>query len=298
MATNAPQPLIGVNLPEGNPDPEYLRGRLRAFAEDGFDCVEFCLDTLPLIVGGRLQPEYAGFCRALLAEFPFRYSAHIGLGVDLRDSARFGLQKEVLASSIELCRRLSLDPLVLHFEAASRDSAVEARFLEAHVEAADLAARHGLTLCIENIEVERFEPLLDFVRRVDRPNFRLAFDTGHAWLASRYFHFDFLPAFEACLPLLGHLHLSDNVGTFEELRIRDRPAYDRLPMRYRYAFGSGDLHLPPFRGDIPFGELFRRLGAFRGKIVCEYNSAHWLPFNRRVQEEVRAAVREAAAGRG
>jgi sugar phosphate isomerase/epimerase len=298
MTESAPDPSIGVNLPEGNPDPDFLRGRLRAFQEDGFDCVEVCLDTLPLIIGGRVQPEYAGFCRGLLKEFRMRYSAHIGLGVDLRDPGRRELQKAALASSIELCRRLALDPLVLHYEAASRDAETEARFLEAHAEAADLAARHGLTLCIENIEVERFEPLLDFVKQVNRPNFRLAFDTGHAWLASRYFHFDFLQAFDACRPYLGHLHLSDNVGIFEELRVLDRPAYDRLPMRYRYTFGRGDLHLPPFRGAIPFGELFRRLDGYRGMFVCEYNSGHWLPFNRQVQAEVRAAVREARAGRG
>lgn len=288
-----PETLVGVNLPARNPDPEHLRSRLRVFGEAGFDGVEVCFDTLPLIIGGQLQPDYVEFLRELLGEFGFRYSAHIGRGVDLRDLNRLPLQKKVLRASIELCARLGLDPLVLHYEAASRDSAVEAAFLEAHGEAAQLAAREGITLCIENIEVERFEPLLELVRQIDQASFRIAFDTGHAWLASRHFHFDFLQAFEDSLPYLGHLHLSDNVGVFEELRIQDREAYDQLPMSYRYSFGRGDLHLPPFWGNVPFADLFRRLADYRGMYMCEYYSDHFLPFSRRIQETVRAAVAEA-----
>jgi sugar phosphate isomerase/epimerase len=290
-----PDVLVGVNLPDRNPDPEFLRSRLQAFSEAGFDCAEVCLDTLPLIIAGELQPDYVDFLGGLLDGFDLRYSAHIGLGADLRDCIRQALQRKVLGASIELCARLGLDPLVLHYEAASRDLAIEAAFLKAHEEAADLAARHGIALCIENIEVERFEPLVELVRQMDRPNFKIAFDTGHAWLAAHYFHFDFLQAFEACLPYLGHLHLSDNVGIFEELRIQDRRGYDQLSMSYRYAFGRGDLHLPPFWGNIPFADLFRRLAHYRGMYVCEYNSEHFLPFGRRIQERVRAAVASATA---
>lgn len=293
-----PEILVGVNLPQGNADPEFLESRLRAFAEAGFDCVEVGLDVLPLIVAGEPRGQYVDFLQGLLHRFPLRYSAHIGLGVDLRDLPRQALQRKVLETSIGICARLGLDPLVLHYEQASRDSRVEAAFTEGHARAADQAAREGLTLCIENIEVERFEPLLELVRQVDRQNFRIAFDTGHAWLSAHYFHFDFLQAFRSCLPRLGHLHLSDNPGLFEELRIRDRPAYDALPMRYRYAFGSGDIHLPPFWGSVPFDDLLRLLhpSGYRGMYVCEYYSEHFLPFARSIQERVRAAVEGARVG--
>ncbi len=104
--------------------------------------------------------------------------------------------------------------------------------MSTHFFCRDVAVRppHGAAPCSR--PVERFEPLLDFVRRrVDRP-----------------------------------LHLSGNVGIFGELCILDRPAYDQLPTRCRYTFGRGDLHLPPFRGNIPFGELFRRLGGCRARV--------------------------------
>jgi sugar phosphate isomerase/epimerase len=285
--------LVGVSLPDGNPDPDFLRRRLRAFAEDGFDCVEFTLDTLPLIISGALQADYTAFLSGLLKEHDFLYSAHIGLGVNLRDTRNFEIQKQTLFTSIELCHRLNIRTLVLHYEVESRDAAIEEMFVQTHEEAASLAALDGLSLCIENIEVERLEPVIEFVRKVARSNLLLAFDTGHAYLAARYFHFDFLAALQAARPFIGHVHLSDNTGIFEELRITNRAAYDQLPIRYRYTFGRGDVHLPPFWGSIPFGEVFARLRGYRGMYMCEYNSEDFLPFNRRVQQKVREAVRAA-----
>ena len=41
------------------------------------------------------------------------------------------------------------------------------------------------------------------------------------------------------LPVVGHVHLNDNTGVFEELRITDRPRYDHLSMGYRRTFGGG-----------------------------------------------------------
>jgi sugar phosphate isomerase/epimerase len=135
-----------------------------------------------------------------------------------------------------------------------------------------------------------------FVCQVDRPNFRMNFDTGHAFLAARYFHFDFLEALRMALPQLGHVHLNDNTGVFEELRITDRPRYDHLSMGYRRTFGRGDIHIPPFWGVIPFDKVFGLLKDYRGLFVCEYVAQDFLPFNRSVQEKVRQAIRAARMG--
>ena len=113
-----------------------------------------------------------------------------------------------------------------------------------------------MLLVIENIEVELIEPVIELVAEVNSPNLRLAFDTGHAFLASKYFKFDFIDAFKKTLPYLAHLHLSDNTGNFEDLRITDRAKYDALPMGYRIEYGRGDIHLPPYFGEIPYNELF------------------------------------------
>ena len=284
---------VGVNLPDRGMDPRHLDDALRTFAADGFDCVEISLDTFPLIIGGKVARDWVEFVRTALARHRLACSAHVSLGVDLRDTAKYDLQKRVLAASIEVCGSLGANPLVLHYELASRDARVEERFLAAHREAADAAARLGLGLCIENIEVELVEPVVRFVREVDRPNFRMCFDTGHAFLASRYFHFDFLQALRAALPLLGHVHLNDNTGDFEELRITDRPTYNQLPMGLRRTFGRGDIHLPPFWGAIPFDEVFALLKEYRGLFVCEYTAHDFTPFNRSVHEKVRKAIKAA-----
>ncbi|GAJ04894.1 unnamed protein product, partial [marine sediment metagenome] len=189
---------IGINLP-GSSNPDTIRGLLGRFEKDGFDYIEFTLDMLPLIIGGEIKRDYVDIIRSLLGEFSFKYSAHIGRGVDLRDTERFELQKKVLFSSIEISSILGMNPLVLHYEEQSKNQSVEERFLEVHIEAADYAAGYGITLCIENIEVERVDPVIEFVKMVSRPNFLMNFDTGHAFLASRYFHFDFLESLKRSL---------------------------------------------------------------------------------------------------
>ncbi len=284
---------VGVNLPNSGSDPGRMDDALSAFEADGFDCVELSLESFPLIIGGEVCREYLDVVRDTLAKHRLAYSAHVSLGVDLRDTPNFDFQKKTLFSSIDACSALGANPLVLHFELESKDTRVEERFLEAHCEAADRAAGLGLDLCIENIEVERMEPVVRFVRQVDRPNFRMNFDTGHAFLASRYFHFDFLESLRMALPLLGHVHLNDNTGVFEELRITDRPRYDHLSMGYRRAFGRGDIHIPPFWGAIPFGEVFALLKDYRGMFMCEYAAQDFKPFNRSVQEKVRLAIQAA-----
>jgi sugar phosphate isomerase/epimerase len=96
--------------------------------------------------------------------------------------------------------------------------------------------------------------------------------------------------------VLGHVHLNDNTGVFEPLRITDRPRYDAMSMGARRTFGRGDIHLPPFWGAIPFAEVFALLKDYRGMFVCEYTAQDFLPFNRAVQERVRGAVRAVREG--
>ena len=287
--------LIGLNLPDVSSDPDYIRNKLSSIAEDGFNCIEIDLATVPLIINGEIKKEYVSFLKALLSGYPFSYTGHIGRGVDLRDLENFELQKKAFFSSIEVCSLLGINLLVLHFEKQSQDLQIEERFLEAHVEASDFAARLGITLGMENIEVERVDPVVDFVKKVARENFLLTFDTGHAYLASKYFHFNFLDSLKEALPLLGHVHLSDNVGIFEELRITNRPVYDSLNIGYRFTFGRGDIHIPPFWGKIPFSDIFRLLKDYHGIFMCEYCSEAFIPFNKSVLERVTAAIREERA---
>jgi sugar phosphate isomerase/epimerase len=291
---------IGLNLP-GSADPEAINRNLKRIADWGFDAAEVTLDNVPLIVGGEICREWLDFLKAELSSHPLAYSAHIGRDIDCRPLDGYEISRNALCNSVRVCHELGARVLVAHYEERSRDRRQEERFRSAHLEAAELGKEYGVVVCMENIEVELVDPVVDFVEQADHPNLRMNFDTGHAFLASSWFGFDFLEAFDRALPFLGHMHLNDDTGRFEPLRITDRPRYDALAMGHRFAYGRGDIHLPPFYGKIPFEALFSRLAArpepYRGFFVCEYYSSYFLPFNASIQRNVRSSI-EAAFGRG
>ncbi|TXT44450.1 MAG: xylose isomerase [Spirochaetes bacterium] len=293
--------MIGINLPNGSCDPDATEQYLSTFAADGFGAVEVCLDTYPLIVDGEVCEPWAAQLETRLNLHPFKYSAHIGRGLDLRDLGRKDKHRAVLMASIDICSRMGMSPLVLHYEVKGRSRATEEYFVQAHRQAAEYAQTKGVLLVVENIEVELVEPVVELVAQVDSPNLRLAFDTGHAFLASAYFGFDFLDAFKLCLPYLGHLHLSDNTGEFETLRVTDRPTYDALPMGYRIEYGRGDIHLPPYFGKIPYDRIFALLASqrpdYNGMYLCEYYVERFLPFGNMVRTRVEEGIRRGRAAR-
>ena len=239
---------------------------------------------------GEICEPWVELLGRMLKEFPLEYSAHIGRGLDIRDIRNKEKHRAVLKSSIDICARLGMSPLVLHYEVKGRDQEAEKYFIQAHREAAEYAGGKGALIVVENIEVELVEPVVELVAEINSPALRMAFDTGHAFLASHYFKFDFMEAFKKTLPYLAHLHMSDNSGTFEELRITDRPKYDYLPMGYRIEYGRGDIHIPPYFGKIPYDELFGVLGEFKGIYLCEYYVERFLPLNGLVQKKVREGI--------
>ncbi len=283
-------PRIGINIPAGIHSIEQLNRELASISNSGFTCAELRLDSFPLIIGGEICRLWAEKLSEVLSAFPLTYSTHIGRGMDLREERNSILHRKVFFSSIEVSRILGSSTLILHYEEESRDNKKEMLFLESIREGAIYAAEQGITLCMENIEVERVKPVIDFIGNLNHPNLKMNFDTGHAFIASHYFHFDFLESLKEALPILGHVHLNDNTGDFEELRISNRTAYDVLPPGYRFEFGRGDIHLPPFWGRIPFTEVFSLLKDYSNMFICEYYSERFSPFAsdiyRKVLDEV------------
>lgn len=284
------EPVIGVNLPNSSMNLDDTMRYLSTFKQAGFNAVEISLDTYPLIIDGEPCRVWIDALHGLLADFPFKYSAHIGRGLNLRDIQNKAKHRAVLKNSIDIASELNMSPLVLHYEAQSRNKEIESYFLQVHKDAAAYAEQKGIMLVVENIEVELVEPVIELVDRINSRNLRLAFDTGHAFLASNYFKFNFMEAFRATLPYLGHLHLSDNTGAFEELRITDRPTYDALPMGYRYEYGRGDIHLPPYFGVIPYDDLFTLTKDFHGTYVCEFYVERFMPFLHDIQQSVKNGI--------
>lgn len=282
-------PVIGVKMPKLK-TLEALEAFLVKVENQGFDAVEFSLEMFPFIIDGAVCTRWVEVVKPVLARHPLRYSAHIGRGLDLRNLEDYALHRAVLESSLNVVAALGADLLVLHYEVRTNDNRREQQFIDAHLAAADSAAKLNIMLAVENIEVETVEPLVELMEQTRHPNLKLNLDTGHAYLASRRFHFDFHEAIRLMAPYLVHMHVHDNTGRFEELRIVDRLAYDSLSMPNRREFGRGDIHLPPFFGTIPFGEVFALTRQYAGRYICEYAYEEFEPFNEEVQRQVRACL--------
>jgi sugar phosphate isomerase/epimerase len=284
---------IGINLPGSCSTPKSLTEGLRRITDDGYEVAEVGLDTFPLIIEGEVNDRYVSWLKEQLGSMPLRYSAHIDGKVNLRSLDNYQLNRQVLYCSIDICAALGMSPLVLHFELESESLEIEERFYSDHRKAADYAEGKGVLLCMENIEVEKVEPVVRMVESLDHPNFRMCLDAGHAFLAADYFQFDYLEAVKSAAEFIGHVHMSGNTGVFEPLRITDRPSYDSLSKNYRFAFGRGDIHAPPLWGSIPYDEVFALLRDTDCIFLCEYYSERFLPFSRSIQEEVRGRIQEA-----
>ncbi len=275
---------MGINLP-GVREPDGIRTWLKRFCDAGYEAVEFNADIFPMVIGGRLNRKMTGFVSSLIHEYPLSYSMHIGYGIDLRDDDNYELQEKALFSSIEAAAETGCTLLNLHYEKKSDSAFIEERFLEGHLKACDKAEKEGIELAIENIEVEFVDPVIDFVKKVDRKNFVMNYDIGHGFLASDYLGFDFFESVKKAAPLLGHLHISGNTGKFEKLRITNRPVYDNLPMGNRFALGRGDIHLPPLWGDIPYDRIAEILKDYDKTIICEFYAEYFVPFLKEIRED-------------
>jgi len=258
----------------------------------GFDGAEISLDTFPLIISGKTNQPFLDYIRPILKEHDLSYSAHIGLGLDLRNIDNLFLHMSVLYSSINICAQLGLNPLVLHYEQDSGNSEVERQFINCHAKAADYAAKHSIALVLENIEVEHYKPVLETVKAINHPNLTMALDVGHLYISSKYFGFSFEDAIKECAPYVGHCHISDNTGIFEPMRLSNFDLYRTLPMGYRIAYGRGDIHMPPLYCNVPIPFAVNELKNidYVGIYTCEYPAKDFQAFNTEICRSVRRLI--------
>ncbi len=270
-----------------------------AFLHDlGYDAIELAPDTFNLLFCGQLHAPLVQDVVPVLKRHRFRYSVHSPAALDLRDVRDHAVHTQMADSVLEFCRLIDAEVLVLHFEQQSVDPAVERAFLDATRRLADRARDQRVRIGIENIEVERVAPVLEFVRRVDRPNVGLTFDVGHAYLAARYFGFDYLEAVRAARPLLIHLHVTDNFGRYDPLRLENFTLYRTQRPRDILPIGRGDLHLPVGWGAIPFQETFAALRGYQGLVITEYRYDLFRSHAPRLANDLRAHLRGLAPATG
>jgi sugar phosphate isomerase/epimerase len=255
---------LGLSIRGGERREEELRfaGRL------GYTAAEISMDGTGLMFGGRLHPRMLPQALAAFAKQDFRYSVHSPSSLDLRDRDNREIHLALARSTLEFCKQVGGRVLVLHFEQRSQDPSAEAAFEEAILRLSDEAG--DVLLGIENIEVERIEPVVECVRRINRPNVAMTLDVGHAYLAATYFRFPFLEAIRSALPLVRHLHVNDNFGRYDPLRLENFTLYRTQTPADNFPLGKGDLHFPVGLGGIPLEQVFGVLRGYQGTVIHEY----------------------------
>lgn len=107
----------------------------------------------------------------------------------------------------------------------------------------------------------KIEELVDQVKKIDRDNVGITLDFGHAYLASKYYHFKFLDSIKLALPYIKHLHIHDCFG-----KPKVSPENRDIDL---IQFGIGDMHMPVGWGEIPYDKIFRLLKNYNGVICLE-----------------------------
>jgi len=226
------------------------------------------MDGTGLVFGGRLHPERLSEALRAFAGHPFSYSVHSPSSLDLRDRRNREAQMDLARATLRFSREVGARVLVIHFEQQSRDREDEAAFTDAILRLSDEAG--DVLLGVENIEVERVDPVVERVREIGRPNVIMTFDVGHAALAAAQFGFDLTDAVRTALPVLAHLHVNDNFGRYDPLRLENFTVYRTQTPADTFPLGKGDLHLPVGWGALPLERVFDALRGYRGTVIHEY----------------------------
>lgn len=284
---------VGVNLPS-SVQLENLDASLQRIKGWGFDACELNLGMFPFMMGEKMMQCTVDFVKDVFSRHDLTYTAHGAYGLDMRNQDKWELRKRVLFNSIDLCSSLGCRVLNIHNEEDSKISAIEQLFVSVISDAADYAKDKNIFLVLENIEIENAYRTIEMVDRIHNENLGMNLDLGHLFVSSQYYGYDYLQAVKDSLPYLRHLHIHDNMGEFEPMRLTDFQLYKTMDTRERMVFASGDMHTAPFWGKAPLQEALQLIkeSQYEGVWLCEYYSNLFVPFNEQICRQVRACLQK------
>lgn len=285
---------IGSNINEMRVDGSVsrLRSDLEAFQSFGLTAAEISIHGLDLVKNGRLDCSRAAEVQSVMADFPFRYSAHAPNPLNLMDKKYQELHRDVLHASLEFAAESGVEVLVYHPgrflveeafaisapfvcppEEQQRLLADEARLLQ---EAADCFP--AVTIAMENARPYLYHSpycyaefparLKQQIDRIDRPNVRMTLDFGHLHMASRFYNLNPVDEVRNCAPLIAHCHVHDNFG--------NPVTYAEKNQTHQLPFGKGDSHMPVGWGNIQFSNLFQAfIDGYSGILICELRGRYF-----------------------
>ena len=240
-----------------------LGGRLDEAERLGMDFVEIPLWSMDLIAAAKVLPDRLKTVKSMLSGRSLRYTVHGSLAINFMDvPERLERHREVLRASLDVSAELEGLHYVLHGGIHPAASPAETDDLYAQQRdllssAGDEAAQRGLIIVVENLFVEpaRATALPSRLTReiagIAHPNVWACLDFSHGFTYSTALGANFAEEVAALAPFARHLHVHDSFGWPAVMPSRSRAE--------RFAYGEGDLHLPPGLGGIPWDDLMRPL---------------------------------------
>jgi sugar phosphate isomerase/epimerase len=167
-------------------------------------------------------------------------------------------------------------------------------------ELASFAKNLGVTIAMENgcpeleedsLEISKYnygtniEDLVKQVKEINRENVGITLDFGHAYLASKYYRFNFLDSIKLALPHIKHLHIHDCFG-----KSKIFPENRDINL---IQFGIGDMHMPVGWGEIPYDKIFRLLKNYNG-VLCLELKPRYKKFYKYSLERVKELIESAS----
>lgn len=268
----------------------------------GVEAIELPTYDMDIVVGGRIRrPQLQALLRACAGR-DVAYSVHGPLSINPMDEAwRLPRHMEVLKASLEVAAEVGAEHYVIHsgLLRQQQGEGVEAAYLRQRewlAEAGDIAAGHGLILCVETLfggyegAVLASSPsrLARELAAIGHANVRATLDFSHSYLKLDYDgrRDDFLEEVKAIAPWARHLHIHDSFGRQDDIWM--------FTDGERMAYGHGDLHLPVGWGDIPWERIVAECTFPEGVLFnIELKERYWYA----AQETVDATRRLAEAAR-
>ena len=283
---------IGINAHPARTDGRFeeLVRELTFFQTIGYDYVEIPVDAVDVIYRGRIHTGQLRTLKRILERFKLKYTVHAPNALDLRDLENIEIQRELFRSCVDFTKEIGAQIFVYHYGKRTNDPNVEDKMKETMVEIADYAARKEVLICVENIEIDTVEHVVEFVTELKHPAVWMTLDLGHAYLSANHFGFEFFEAVRKAAPYVRHIHVQDNFGIFERKRLTGYDEYKLIPYRRLLSLGKGDLHLPPGWGEVPLDEAFELLKNYEGVFMLEYHHQRYLSQAKEIYTAAKAYV--------
>ena len=305
--------ITGIGIDEdvsySNGDLSHLQKNLAFFAACGFDNVELTVHRLGVIINGRLRQRQVEKIQRITEKFPFVYTVHAPLRLNLAFPQRWpgnptdlAHERNVFIANLDFCAAIGAKVMVYHsglialHQAAfglsplpTDDELEQGRAQEVNAlqDLMPLAAERGLVVAMENRDPHPWEAAT-LIQAGLPPDLLLKYHAGMS-MSDLVRQIKAVNHSNLGITLdFAHLFLAANYCGFNYLEaIREAAPYIRhlhasdnfgrlggvfSSLSDRIPYGDGDVHLPPGWGEIPYVDALSQLSEYEGLYVLELPS--------------------------